>query len=831
MSQLRFAFRTLRKTPFVTGLAIVSLALGLGANSAIFSLFHQVVLRPLPVLEPDRLVNLGAPGPKQGSQSCNQAGDCDAVFSYPMFRDLERVQTVLTGLAAHRTFGATHAYQGRAKGGEGLLVSGAYFAVLGLQPALGRLLGPEDDRGEEGSRVVVLSHEYWRRHLAEDPAVLGQGMTVNGQALAIVGVAPRGFGGTTLGANPEVFVPLALHRSMQGPFVEQEERKAYWLYLFGRLNPGVSIEQARAALDVPYRAILHEVEVPLQSGMSDDTMARFRARQITLEPGRRGQSSLHAEARTPLLILFAVTAVVLLIACANVANLLLARSAARASEIAVRLSVGASRRRLVGQLLLESCLLALLGGAAGLVVAGWTLDLIASMLPGDATAVLAFELSLPAVAFAGGLALSTGVVFGLFPALQSTRPDLAATLKGQAGQPGGSRGAARFRAGLVTAQIALSMALLASAGLFLKSLVRITRVDIGLRTEDVVTFHLSPVRIGYTPERALALFENVERELARIPGATGVTASMVPILSGSNWGSNVSVQGFEAGPDTDTNARFNNVGPGYFRTLGIRLMAGREFDERDAAGAPKVAVVNEAFTRKFGLGRDAVGKRMKQGSGGELDLEIVGVVRDAKYSEVKAAVPPLFFRPCRQDPQVRSLSFYVRTGLAPESFLRAVPAVVAGLDPELPVEELRTLPQQIRENVFLDRLIGTLAAGFATLATVLAAVGLYGVLAYTVAQRTREIGLRMALGADRRRVRAMVLGGVGRLTLLGGTIGVGLALAVGTAARSLLFEVEGHDPLVLAGAAALLTLVALGAGWLPATRASRVDPMRALRYE
>jgi predicted permease len=681
------------------------------------------------------------------------------------------------------------------------------------------------------SPVAVLSHDYWKTRFDASPAMLNDTITVNGRPLTIVGVAPRGFRGTTLGSVPRVFVPITLRGFMEAPFDGFEDRKNYWAYLFGRLKPEVSIEQARTGLNLPYAAIINDVEASLQTGFSDQTMARFRAKRLTVEPGARGQSEAHRDARTPLVLLFAVTGVVLLIACANIANLLLARSAARAGEIAVRLSVGASRRQLVGQLLVESCLLALMGGAAGLLVARWTLSLIVSLLPPDATQSLTVHLDLGVVGFAAVLSIGTGLLFGLFPALHSTRPDLASTLKGQAGQPSGSRVSARFRTALVVGQITLSMTLLASAGLFLKSLVKVSRVDLGIQVDNLVTFRVSPRRNGYPPERSRALFQRIEEELAGLPGVTSVAGSMVPILAGSNWGSNVSVQGFEAGPDTDTNARFNEIGPGYFRTLGIPLIAGREFAPSDAPGGAKVAIVNQTFAERFKLGGDAVGKRMRQGRGGELDTEIVGLVQNAKYSSVRGVVPPLFFLPYLQDQRLGDLSFYIRTRQDPEAFLPTVTAAMSRIDATLPVDGLRTMPQQVRENVFLDRVISTMALAFAALATALAAVGLYGVLAYTVAQRTREFGVRMALGADGGRVRSMVLGRVGLMTLVGGAVGLGFAVLLGHSARALLFEVQGHDPAVLAGAAALLAVVAFGAGLVPALRASRIDPMRALRYE
>ena len=828
---LKLAIRRLLKTPFVSLVAIISLALGIGANAAIFSLYDQTLLRPLPVVRPSELVNLSAPGPKPGSTSCNQAGSCEEVFSYAMFRDLERMQTVFTGLAAHVTFGANLAYHGQTTNAQGMLVSGSYFPVLGLQPALGRLLTPDDDRNIGNHFVTVLSHDYWTTQLGQNPAVLNEPVIVNGQSLTIVGVAPRGFAGTTLGSEPKVFVPLTMRALMSPGWTGFDNRQSYWAYLFGRLKPGMTIEQAHEGLNNVYRPIINDVEAPLQKGMSDQTLARFRAKTLGVERGDRGQSSVHRQAKTPLLFLMAVTGIVLLIACANIANLLLARGAARATEMAVRLSLGASRRQLLAQLLTESCVLALVGGIAGLAVARWTLALIASLLPPDALRTLQFSLQGRIVLFAAVVSIATGFIFGLFPAWHSTKPDLVSSIKAQAGQPSGARGAARFRTSLVTAQIALSMALLMCAGLFVKSLINVSRVDLGVKIDNVVTFGISPGLNGYEPARSRTLFERLEQELAGVPGVTGVASARVPLLAGNNWGNDVSVEGFERGPDTDAGSRYNEINPGYFRTLGVPLMAGREFTAADVEKSPKVAIVNEAFTKKFNLGRDAVGKHMAQGNKGPLDIEIVAVVQNAKYSEVKDAVPPLFFRPYRQIERVGAMNFYVRSSGDPVQLLRAIPSVIARLDPNLPVEDLKTMPQQVRENVFLDRMISTLSGAFSLLATILAAVGLYGVLAYTVSQRTREIGLRMALGADGPRVRGMILKQVAWMTLIGGAVGVIGAYYLGQAASSLLFELKPYDPFVVTISVSLLTLVAFGAGYIPAYRASRVHPMQALRYE
>ena len=833
MPNLRHALRTLFKSPFVSAVAILSLALGIGANSAIFSLFDEMLMRPLPAVEPERLVNLGAPGPNPGSQSCGQAGDCDAVFSYPMLLDLQKANAGFSGIAAHVAFGANIAYQGVTVNGDAMEVSGSYFPVLGLRPVLGRLFGPQDDTPVAQNFVVVLSYGFWTSQLGGDPTIVGKTMVVNGKSMTVIGVAPRGFEGTTLGTSPKIFVPISMRSEMQRSFGvgnEFENRRNYWAYLFARLKPGVSMAQAKASINAAYSPILSTVEAPLQKGMSDSTLKRFKAKLITLEDGRRGQSSLHKSTKTPILLLLCITAIVLLIACANIANLLLARGAGRSMEMAVRLSLGATRGRIVSQLLTESVLLALMGGVASIFVAKWTLAVMSGLLPSGLSNDLHFSLNGTAIAFAGVLSIATGFIFGLFPALHSTNAELAGVMRDAGSKQTSVKSATRFRTSLVTAQIALSMALLMAAGLFVKSLRNVSTVDLGLKIDHVTTFGIAPVLNGYTGARTMILFDQVEQALAALPGVTGVTSARVPLLANNNWGNSVNVEGFPRGPDVDNDSRFNEIGPDYFKVLGVPLVAGREFTAADALGRPAVVIVNEAFAKKFNLGRDAVGKRMSRG-GDTLNIEIIGLAKDSKYSDVKAKIPPVFYMPYRQDSTIGSTRFYVRSGMDPAAVVRAIPGVIKQLDPNLPVAELRTLEQQVKDNVFLDRMISTLSAAFAVLATLLAAIGLYGVLAYSVAQRTREIGVRMALGANGGNVQAMVLRQVALMTLIGGVVGLAGALALGRAAKSLLYELQGYDPAVMAAAMVVLAGVAFGAGYLPAVRASRIDPMAALRQE
>ena len=831
MRNVTLAARMLLKTPFVTAIAVLSLALGIGANAAIFSMFDQLLWRALPVREPGRLVNLKAPGPMPGSNSCNQTGQCDEVFSYAMFRDLEKApNTPFTGIVGHRITNFSLSIRNEPMTADGALVSGSYFPVLGLNAAAGRLLTPADDDIPGAHFVAVISHRFWTDKFGKDPRAVGQSIIVNGKSFELVGVAPEGFDGTTAGERPKIYLPISMRGEVQR-FTKWEDRRNYWVYLFARLKPGMSIDQAKPAINAVYHPIITDVEAPLQKEMSAKTMEAFKAKTMLLAPGSRGQSSIHKEAKTPIILLFSVTGVVLLIACANIANLLLARGASRSTEMGVRLALGATRRHLMVQLLTESVMLALVGGVASLLVAQWTLKVIAALLPPDASETITFTVSGPVVLFAAGLSIVTGLVFGLFPALHSTRDDLISTIRAGAGQIAGGRSAARFRASLVTAQIALSMGLLIMSALFLRSLVNVSRVDLGLKVDGVATFQIVPLRAGYDSARSVVLFNRVEQELSGLAAVTQVSEAMVPLLSGDNWGNRVHVQGYECGPDVDCGSRFNEIGADYFKTFGVSLVAGREFTASDRVGTQRVAIVNEEFAKKFKLGNDVVGKFMGDGDNDSLNIQIVGLVRNVKYSQVKDSVPPVYYTAWRQDAGAGSLYYYVRSSLAPEQILGSLRTTMKGIDPNLPVEELKTMPQQVRENVFLDRMISILSSAFALLATLLAGIGLYGVLSYSVAQRTREIGVRMALGADSARVRRLVMRQVLWMLLIGGVIGITASIGLGKAARSMLFQLEGHDPTSMAIAVVLLACVALAAGFIPARRAALVDPMHALRYD
>ena len=832
---LRVALRGLRRAPGLVVTAVLSLALGIGANAAIFSLFDQLLVRPLPVPHPEQLVKLVDSSPRSGGSACGDIGDCTEVFSYPMFRELERGKTGLAGFAGHTLVSASITYGDRTVHGRGALVSGGYFPALGLKPALGRLLQPSDDQTLGGHPVVVLDYGYWQSHLGADPGVVNRSIVVDGQPVTVVGVAPRGFNGTTLGIRPLVYLPLSMTpqiaHTMDGMVNFDTNRRFYWLYAFGRIPPGSDVGRAQTAINAVYRPIIREVEAQIQEGLTEKEMAEFRDATLELKPAARGQSELEGQVRTPLVLLFAVAGVVLLIACANIASLLLVRGASRGMEVAVRLSLGAGRRRVIMQLLTESMVLAVLGGVAGLLVAHGTLMLAAAILPPNAASAVHFGLRWPVVLFAMVLTVATGLVFGLFPAFHSTRASLVSTIRANAGQIAGARSTLRSHTALVVGQIALSTVLLVAAGLFLKSLRNVSREQVGLAVEHLATFTIAPDLNGYTPEQSRQLARRLDAELAAIPGVTSVTSARVGLFTGGGWSTGAQVEGTKYEPGMDNGTMINLIGPGYFRTLGIPVLSGREFTLADREGTNRVAIVNAAFVKKFGLGRDMIDRRVAVWGDKEPNMQIVGVVADAKYTAVKDRLRPVVYTAHLQDSKLGTAVYYVRTSGDPAPVLRQIAAVVSRVDPNVPVQDLKTLPQQIRESVSVDRMIGTLSAGFASLATLLAAVGLYGVLGYTVARRTREIGVRMALGADQWNVRRLVLRQVAWMTLVGGVLGIVAAIAFGRTARSLLYGLDENDPVAVVTAAAVLAAVALGAAYLPARRASSIDPMRALRAE
>ncbi|HEX5048257.1 MAG TPA: ABC transporter permease [Gammaproteobacteria bacterium] len=832
VADVRYSLRSLARRPGFAAVIVLTLAGGIAINVAIYSMFEQILLRPLPVVEPERLVNLSSPGLKRGGTSCNDAGSCDTIFSYPMFRDLEGLDGPFAGVAAHRAQNANFAFGGQSSFGKVMLVSGSYFPLLGVQPALGRLLGPGDDAVDGEASAAVLSHGYWNDALGADPAVLGKTLVVNGKPFTVVGVAPPEFRGTTIGLTAQVFVPITFIWSNQPARTPiHQDRNYYWTYLFARLKPGVTLEEASAAINPPYHAIINDVEAPRLTGVSAKDLAAFRAKVVVLEPGARGQSSVRANARAPLTVLALATTLVLLIACVNVANLMLARGADRGGEVAIRTSLGAAPLRIAGLLVVEAVLLALAAGLVSVPLELATARGIVALLPRFASATFAPGLDSVTLALTAALALGSALAFGLSPAFKLARTPPGRVLQAQTARSTGGKTAKSFRAVLTTAQIGLSMTLLVLAGWFAQSLANAFNVDVGFRTDSLVTFTVSPERNGYDQVRTDAFFDRLEAELGALAGVSSVTSSMVNLLGSSTWGTNVAVEGFDSASAPDFDILRNSVGPDFFGTLEMPLVAGRSFTAADSRDRPKVAVVNQRFVELFGLGSSALGKHMSTGQGGPLDIEIVGVVHDAKYDEVKAPIVAQLFLPRLQSAAVGTLTFYVRSASDPVALRQAIQQVLARLDPTLPIMDLRTMRDVVRENLFVDRTMSVLGGSLAVLATLLASLGLYGVLSYNLAQRTREIGLRLALGAAPARLRSMVLREVATMAAIGGVAGLAVALLLGQLARSLLYGLAPTDPAVPAIAVAVLAVTAGAAGYLPARRASRVDPMVALRTE
>ena len=820
---VRYAARSLTRRPLLAGAAVVSLALGIGINTAIFSAFERVLLRPLAVPASDQIVNLASPGPRPGSTSVSGAGPRDATFSYPLFRDLEHVPGVFTSVAAHRDMPVNLSFGGETVRGRAELVTGRYFSTLALPPAAGRLITDADTR-IGAPRTVVLSHRYWAQRFSRNPAAVNETLRINGETATIVGVATEGFDGTTPQWLADVFVPAS-----QDAAARYENRRDHWLYVFARLRPDVSREQAEARLKPPFAALIRDVEFPIQQAeLHGREPNAFLARTLVLEDGSRGSLSGRENVQIAMALAFLVSGLVLLIACGNVANLLLGRMIGRSAEVAVRLSLGASPGRLLRLLLAEACLLSLAGSALAILVARVTLNATLAMLPADVP--FRFEFNGTVLLFSLAIGLGTGLLFGLFPALHALRSSGTVQLSRDGARLSGSRAASRFRASLATGQIALATALLAQTGLFIVSLVNVTREDVGVDSRGLITFEINPALNGYVHARSMALFEQLEDRLAATPGVMSVSAATIPMLGGSFARNTVTVEGFAAGADDDVAVNYTHVGEEYFKTLGIPVVNGREFTRSDNDASPKVAVVNESFTRRFGLGANAVGKRMALGRNRPLAIEIVGVVRDTKYNDIRQRAVAQFFLPYRQV-EAGSLTFYVRSALDSALMAKAIVSTMKSLDPNLPVETLRTMEAQVDTRIAPTRVLTSLASAFALLAIVLAGIGLYAVLAQSVAQRVREIGIRVALGAHSGDISSMVVRQVGRMTVIGIVFGLGAAIAIGRLARTLLFGVESANPALLVAAAVGIVCVAAAAAAIPTWRAVRVDPVVALRAE
>ena len=823
---VRFAFRTLLKAPGFALIVILTLALGVGANTAIFSITDQLLLRLLPVAHPEELVSFANPGAFMGRTE-NQD-----TFSYPMYRDFRDKNGVFSGVIASFPVSLTLTADGPAERVVGDLVTGNYFDVLGIKPIGGRTLTPDDDRVPGGHPVVMISYGYWQRRFAGDPAVLNRSIALNGHPMTIVGVTPPGFYGISIGAAPDVMVPVMMKAEMTPTWNDLDNRRSRWLILLARLKPGVSIAQAEAGMNVLYRQI-NEEEIKTIPEASARFRDRFLTKHLFLRPGARGRSDLRDQFSTPILVLMAMVGLVLLIACANVANLLLARGASRQKEVAIRLALGAGRTAIVRQRLVESLLLSVAGGALGVPVAWAATGLLVKALPSDGAAVRALH-STPdgrVIAFALAISVVTAVLFGLAPALQSTKPTLTSTLKDESGSVAGGGGQARLRKGLVIAQVALSILLLAGAALFTRSLFNLKNLNPGFETDRLLSFSVNPVLSGYSQAQALRLFDRVQKQVAAVPGVSSAVASVIAPMSGNEWSSTVRVEGYTAKEGEDMNPDVNSVSPAYFSTMGQPLLMGREFTDRDVAGAPKVAIINETMAKYYFPGESPLGRHMGWRRDKAIDIEIVGVVKDAKNTTLREKIPRFVYSPYMQENDLTEMTYYVRARGDAAALAASVRAAVRQVDSNLPIFNVKTMDQQMDESLFIERMVAALSVTFGALATLLAAIGLYGVMSYSVARRTREIGVRMALGAERSSVLWLVLREVSLLVCAGIFVGIPVSLALGRFVQSQLFELSAMDPVAVGVATVLLAAVALVAGYLPARRATRVDPILALRYE
>ena len=828
---LRYALRTLACKPGFTLVVVLTLALGIGANTAIFTLMDQVLFRLLPVKEPDRLVVVDAPGPSSGTT--HNHSETLTPLSHPMFIELRDKSGAFEGALAEYTAPLHVTVGAQTDQVDGVLVSGTFFGVLGLRPAAGRLLNEDDDRTPGAHPVVVLGHGFWTRRFAADPRVVGQSVLINGHPMAVVGVAPPGFHGIEVGESADVYVPLMMLPQVIPTWNRGlGDWRVRWLTVMARLKDGLTRDEAAARANVLYSQLLQEDLQRIET-KSERFRTAILTKRLELLPGGRGISGLRDQSKTPLLLLMGMVGLVLLIACANVANLLLARASSRQKEVALRLALGASRARLVRQLLVECLVLAVAGGMLGIAISLWTADLLLRALPFEAAArVLSPDPDLRVALFALTLSLATGVVFGLVPALQSTRPDLAPTLKNESGTLMGGSAPFRFRKGLVVAQVALSLLLLIGAGLFTRSLMNLRHLNPGFEPHHVIAFSVDPSLSGYEPDRRLTFFKDVQEEVAAEPGVRSVSMAEVPLMTNSDMSHTVSVDGYEAKEGENMNPNFNEVGPGFFATMGIPLLAGRDFIEMDRIGSHRVAIVNESFARYFFGDKDALGRHFVENrfkGTPDPETEIVGVVKDTRAGSLREEQRRFVYVPYTQEKGIGEMTFYARTTLDPAALAPRIRAIVRRVDPTLPVTGLKTMSAQIGESLFVERLVAALSAAFGLLATLLAAMGLYGVMSYAVSLRTREIGIRVALGADRKSVLLMVLREVAVLALVGVAIGLPGGYGLGRLVEAQMFGLTARDPFTFVVATVTLLATALLAGYLPALRATRVQPMEALR--
>jgi putative ABC transport system permease protein len=836
LQDIRYALRQLRKSPAFTLTVIVTLALGIGANAAVFTLFDQVLLRMLPVERPKELVRFEWTGGFEGSAS-SFGGDQTNYFSYPMYKDLRDQNQVFESVIATDTAYVGVSWHNQADNENAEMVTGNYFQLLGLKPALGRLLTQQDDTAKNANPVAVISYDYWRTRFAASSDIVGQTILINGHPFTVLGVTPQNFDSAIGGYRPGIFVPISMVEIAKPSVIPRknlENHHSIWLTLVARLKPGVTASQAEARLG-PLWHSLRAYELTTYNSRSerfkkhflDDSRLKVVDDSKGFAPGRTGLQK-------PLVILMSMAGLLVALCAINVATLLLLRAAGRTREMSMRYALGAKRSRIVSQLLVEGGLLGFAGAAAGLAVAPIVARTLVRMITSSDPGTEPYSTSIDAriLLFTIGISLITSLLFSIAPVLHFLRPELASALRQNSGTA--SKGSNLFRKLAVGAQIALSVMLLGGAGLFVRTLDNLRHQPVGFETANLDTFSLDPTRSGYADDRTVQIVTSSLDALRRIPGVASVASSTDPDLLGEGNGSNFTLEGHKATEDEDLDFEVPWVSPDYFATVRQPLLLGREFTAADAAGQPKVAIVNMTLAKRFyGSAQNAMGRAIGEGGGSSvhLDTTIVGVVGDVKHQDLRTEIGPAVYRPYLQRPHPGSVQIYARTLSAPESYEGAIRQAIHQLDPTLVVDGLLTMDEQVSRSASDERALAVLAIGFSVLAMVLAAVGLYGVLAYSTEQRTREIGVRLALGSQRSAVVVLV---VREMALIAGiAVVVALPSVVGLAQlfRSQLYGVTTFDPVTLGGALLMTAVMVVAAAALPARRAAAVEPMRALRNE
>ena len=831
---IKFALRSFRKSPVFTTVAVLSLALGIGANTAIFSLINQLILRPLPIRDPQSMALLKGVGRHYGRNNGYNA------FSYPMYQDIRDRNTVFAGMMCRYSLTANIGTSSQVEIVQSELVSGNYFPLLGIGAVRGRVFNASDDLRAGEHPYAVLSYAYWKSRFAGDPAIVGQKIQYNNYPLTVVGVSQPGFDGMEPGIPAAVFVPVMMTPQVRPGFARLYDRRSRWINAYGRLKPGETLGQAKAGLQPLFHQIIStEVLEPPFRNAAPEVKQQFLMMSLDVLRGSQGNSGLRQKYDTPLLILMCVVALVLLIACANLASLLTARGAARQKEIAVRMALGSSRGRLVQQLLTESLILSLAGAALGIALSILAIRGLLGFMPVNVSgyntiSVSGYNISSTpdglVLAFTTGLALLAGVAFGLLPALQSTRPDIAPILKDQAGSLAGGSAQIAFRKLLVASQITLSLVLLIGAGLFIRSLGNLRSLDPGFRTAGLVRFALSPDLVGYKKERAAAFFQRLDERLGATPGIRAVGMADVPVLLDSQSVDSVTVEGYRSNP---VDPYSNSITPGYLEALDMHILAGRPFGKSDTGASPKVVLVNSMFAKRYFAGTSPLGRHIGLGAdpGTPTDIEIVGVVSDTKFENMRTEIHPQIFLCEQQYPVDGSRVVYILTDRNPASAFTSVRAVMRDLDPNIAIIDMKTFDRQLAESLITDRLIATLSTVFGVLATALVLIGLYGTMTFMVTRRSREIGIRMALGAMAGNVVWLVMREVFMLIGSGIAIGLPAAWALSRMVQAQFYNTKPGDSLSIGLATLLLTLVSAIAGYLPAHRAAASDPLQILRYE